>query len=118
MSTGGVVADAPLGVDGAGDASSVVTREPPPAPDSLTAAVSSSRVTLSWTMPATSKAATEFMVEAVSSPTALDLVAISTGNSSTTVVHGVPPGVYYVRVRGTNTAGVGKPSVVIEVRVE
>jgi len=59
------------------------------------------------------------MVEAGSSPTALDLAAISTGNSSTTVVvHGVPPGVYYVRIRGTNTAGVGKPSVVIEVRVE
>jgi hypothetical protein len=46
------------------------------------------------------------------------LVAISTGNPITTVVvHGVPPGVYYVRVRGTNAAGVGSP-VVIEVRVE
>jgi hypothetical protein len=119
VSTGDVVVEAPLGFDGAGDASSVVMREPPPAPDSLTAAVAASQVTLSWTMPATSRAATEFVVEAGFNPAATDLVRIPTGNSNTTaVVEGVPPGVYYVRVRGMNAAGVGTPSVVIEVRVE
>jgi len=70
-------------------------------------------------MPATSRAATEFVVEAGFSPAAIGSITISTGSSSTTtVVEGVPPGVYYVRVRGTNAAGVGTPSVVIEVRVD
>lgn len=60
-------------------------------------------------------AASGFMLEIGTAPGRTDL-AVGVGVESTVSFTGVPPGTYYVRVRGGNEFGGGRPSA--EVRVD
>src|SRR5262249_47402835 len=52
-----------------------------------------------------------YMIEAGSSPGLANLANFSTGNTATSFsANGVGSGVYYVRVRATNTSGTSSPS--------
>ena len=83
----------------------------PLAPSAFAATVSGSTVTLTWTPPAGGPPATTYVVEAGSSPGAVDLGQLVTYSTTPVlVVPGVASGVYYVRVRAANGAGMGLPS--------
>src|SRR5262249_19467282 len=90
----------------------------PTAPTGLTSAVVGARVTLVWTAPAGGDAPASYVVEAGSSGGRADLANFDTGNSATSLtVDSVPAGVYYVRVRARNSAGVSGPSADVVVTV-
>jgi hypothetical protein len=82
----------------------------PGPPTNLTAQTDSTNVTLSWTPP-TSGQITDYVVEAGSSPGASNLAIVRTGSTQPSVSFGgVPPGVYYVRVRAADAISPGAPS--------
>jgi hypothetical protein len=92
---------------------------PPVAPTGLAHVVAGRTVTLSWSLPGTSSAAVEFVVEAGSRPGAADLARSTVdGVASSLTVPDVPPGRYWVRVRAVNYTGTSAPSneIVVEVR--
>jgi FG-GAP-like repeat len=78
------------------------------APNTLTAAVAGSSVTLSWIAPLNATV-TAYLVEAGSAPGLSDLARFTTGTPATSLsTSGVPSGTYYVRVKtisGTATSG-------------
>ena len=92
---------------------------PPPAPPvNLGATVAGSQVSLTWSpgsQPATGPA-THFVLEAGSAPGASNYGALPIAASGV-VVGGVPPGLYYVRVRAANSTGWSSPSNEIVVQV-
>ncbi len=75
-------------------------------------------LTLSWTASATGTP-TSYLIEVSGTPGGpATLANHNTGNAQTTLVaSGVPPGVYYVRVRGIDASGVGAPSNEVQVVV-
>ena len=80
----------------------------PAAPSGLSATVSSSRVTLTWTTPAGGDAPASYVVEAGSTTGRADLANFDTATTSTIlVVDSVPAGTYFVRVRARNGGGTG-----------
>jgi hypothetical protein len=82
----------------------------PNAPVGLSASVSGSTVTLTWSPPAAA-AVTAYIVEAGSAPGAADLANFSTNNPATSfTAFGVGPGTYFARVRAANLAAVSPPS--------
>jgi hypothetical protein len=84
---------------------------PPAAPTDLVATASGFTVTLRWTAPGSACAAAGYIIEAGSTPGASNLANFNTGTTATTfVANGVGAGTYYVRVRGTNSAGTSAPS--------
>jgi hypothetical protein len=85
---------------------------PPSAPQGLSARVAGGTVSLAWRP---SPGATHYTLEAGSAPGWAD-VAIDVGQPSFTVA-AVPPGRYYVRVRGVGTGGQGPRSGEIVVTV-
>jgi hypothetical protein len=89
----------------------------PEAPINLSAAISGSTVTLSWTAPPSGS--TSYILEAGSGPGRTDIVpAFNTGSSATTIVFtNVPAGTYFVRVRASNSTGVGAASAEVVVIV-
>jgi hypothetical protein len=92
---------------------------PPPAPPTnLSAAVAGSQVTLHWAQGSLDMTGTptHFVVEAGSAPNATDYGAQPVAAAGV-VVGGVPPGVYYVRVRAANASGWSAPSNEIVVQV-
>ena len=119
-----VVTGTPIVVTGAGafgasDVAELVTgvdfgldvrNEAPGAPTNLQALTTTFNVQLTWMAPTPSATgvATSYIVEAGLSP-GTTIVSIPVSTSSYLAV-GVPPGAYYVRVRGVNAAGVGPPS--------
>ena len=83
----------------------------PGAPSGLTASSSGSSVFLAWTASTSGGAATAFTIEAGSSPGKADLANFSTGSSATTFsAGGVGSGVFYVRVKAANAAGISAAS--------
>ncbi|MCA1586625.1 MAG: S8 family serine peptidase, partial [Acidobacteria bacterium] len=96
----------------------VLPPPPPNAPASATANVAGSRVTLSWQAPNTGAMPTTYRLEAGSAPGLANLAVFDTTTPVTTiVVDGVPPGVYYVRIRARTAAGTSSPSTELVVTV-
>jgi hypothetical protein len=83
-------------------------RQPPAAPFDLSSTTRGFRVQLSWAASTLGTAPTGYVVEAGFSEgaTAIRLPVAQ----SLLDVSGVPPGRYFVRVRGTNAFGIGPPS--------
>lgn len=92
----------------------------PGSPNSLTASVSGSTVTLTW-VASTSiffDPASSFIVEAGSTPGASDIASFDTGSATPSLVAtNVPDGLYYVRVRARNAAGQSNPTNPVAVMV-
>jgi len=83
----------------------------PGAPADLAASSSGSSVALSWRAPTSGDAPTTYVIEAGSVSGSADLWNFSTGDTATSFsATGVPDGTYYVRVRGTGSAGTGPSS--------
>jgi len=79
---------------------------PPGTPASVTAAVSGSRVTLSWGTPSTGGAPDQYLLYVGTSPGGANILnGVSVGNVLS-IAGDVPRGRYYVAVRAANTAGV------------
>jgi hypothetical protein len=82
------------------------TSSAPGAPTAFTASAAGSTVSLRWTASSTGGAASSYVVEAGSVPGLTNITSFSTGNSATSfTTTGVPTGIYYVRVRASNSAG-------------
>lgn len=89
---------------------------PPDAPTALTAAVTGSTLTLSWTPPTTGSTPTSYSVHIGNAPGATTLPVQTTAGTSI----GVPiatGGLYYARVRAVNTYGTSGPSPEVSVSV-
>ena len=83
----------------------------PNAPGGLSATVSGTTVTLTWSAPASGCAATSYVLQAGSGPGLSNLANFNTGNSATTyVASAVGVGTYFVRVRAVNGNGTSGPS--------
>jgi len=65
-------------------------------------------VTLTWGAPVTGGAAASYILEAGSAPGLSNLAIVPI--AGTAIAATAPPGTYYVRVRGVNSAGQGPPS--------
>ena len=91
----------------------------PGIPENLTATVSGSNVSFSWSPPSSGGTPTGYVLEAGSGQGLADIARLTLG-PVTTFSTGpiVPPGTYYVRVRAVNAAGIGELSdgVVVVVR--
>jgi predicted phage tail protein len=84
---------------------------PPGAPGGLTATVGAGRsVTLTWTAPSSGGSPTGYVIQAGSASGLSNLAQLAIGNTTTFTANGVPPGTYFVRVRGSNQAGQGLAS--------
>lgn len=88
-------------------------RTAPGAPRHLTATVTGRDVSLDWRNVG---GASGFVLEAGLAPGRTD-VSLSLGPDSSVTIPAVPPGTYYVRVRGGNEFGGGRPSQEIRVVV-
>lgn len=93
-----------------------VHAQAPGAPQNLTANVSGSNVTLSWSAPASGGSPTGYSVEAAIAPGGAAIATLSVSGISITVP-GVPNGTYYVRVRASNGSGTGPVSNEVTVSV-
>jgi hypothetical protein len=91
---------------------------PPGPPRMLNGSVSGSTVTLDWMIPASGDPATRYRIEAGSRPGLSDLAVADSPTAATAIgFTGVPPGRYYVRVRGLNTNGAGPVSNEVRITV-
>lgn len=89
---------------------------PPRAPD-LSATVTGQRVDLAWHDAAYSPPATSYVLEIGSVSGAADIGIVALGADRALTVPAVPPGRYFVRVRGANATGQGAPSPEVVVTV-
>lgn len=84
----------------------------PLSPTNLSADWSGTMVTLSWLAPTSASAAdipTSYVIEAGTSRGASNIASFNVGNVTSYTVD-VPPGNYFVRVRGVNALGISDPS--------
>ncbi len=90
----------------------------PTAPTGLTATVAGSTVTLGWSAPVAGEPVTTYILEAGSAPGRTDLANLPTNSTVPgATFNGVPPGVYYLRVRARNVVGTSAPSNELQVNV-
>ena len=106
--TGHAVADAASAtsyprIDVRAAAAALAPPVPPSAPRSLSASVSGATITVTWQPPATG-AATQYVIEAGSSPGAANFYNGPVG-AVLSVSAPVPPGTYYIRGRAQNASG-------------
>jgi hypothetical protein len=81
----------------------------PGAPQGLISSVNGRTVMLAWSAPATGGPASSYILEAGSAPGLANIVTTPVSGTSF-VATGVPPGVYYVRVRAVNDMGTSPPT--------
>ena len=81
----------------------------PGAPTGLTAAVSGTSLTLTWSAPAGGCPPSTYTIEAGSTSGASNLAIVST-NGTSFAPGNVPAGTYFMRVRAGNGSGLGSPS--------
>lgn len=103
------------GVSGPSNELTVRGAGAPARPTGLTAANTSTAVTLRWTAPA-GGLATGYVLEVGSAPGLANLVSVQLGNQTTYVAAAPPRGAYYVRVRAVNARGASGPSNEVVVR--
>jgi hypothetical protein len=83
----------------------------PNAPTNLTWTLFGSTLTITWAAPSGGAPPTAYVIEAGSTPGASDIANFSTGSTDTRFSASVSgSGVFYIRVRGSNAAGVSDPS--------
>ena len=83
----------------------------PAEPSALTASSTDSSILLSWAPPTAGAAPTGYVIDAGSGPGLSDLGSFPTGSTATSIAAlGIPPRLYWVRVRATNGAGSSGPS--------
>lgn len=83
----------------------------PGAPTGFTATSSGSTVNLAWAASSSGGTPTAYVIEAGSTPGTSNLANFSTGNTATVFTSsGVGAGVYFVRVKATNSAGTSAAS--------
>jgi hypothetical protein len=84
--------------------------EPPQRPAGLVATVDGDRVRFRWLAPTGGGPSTGYVLEAGSEIGLSDITSITLGNALDFSVDGVPPGIYFVRVRAGNRLGLSAPS--------
>jgi glucose/arabinose dehydrogenase len=90
----------------------------PNAPESFSAVVSGSIVTVSWTPPSSGTLPSAYQLEAGSVPGGADLAVVRALAPQTSLTFsGIPPDLYYARVRGLSTGGAGPASDEIAITV-
>ncbi len=94
---------------GTGASVHVAVAAAPLAPVMVAPEVSAGTVRVAWSLLPHSPSATEYLLEAGSRPGLSDLGTMPVSEASLTIPN-VPSGTYYVRVKGSNFAGVGSPS--------
>ncbi len=82
----------------------------PGTPTSLTAFFTGSTIAIEWTAPTTCDPVTTYLLEVGSAPGLANLLVVPMGAGLSFTAPGVPDGTFWLRVRGTNAAGVGVPS--------
>jgi Metallo-peptidase family M12B Reprolysin-like/Bacterial Ig domain len=89
----------------------VVPPNPRPGPPAgLTASFSGRTISIVWTAPTTGDPVTNYLLEVGSAPGLSNLLVVPMGPGLSFVAPGVPDGMYWLRVRGSNAAGLGVPS--------
>lgn len=89
-----------------------------PATPTLVVAQTGRRVDLSWTLPVHSPAATRYLLEIGTAPGLSNLGLVDLGGALSFPAPGVPPGTYYVRLRGVNYGGTGAASNELRIDVQ
>ena len=83
---------------------------PPGRASTLRVVMTAATASLSWTPALSGGRVSVYVLEAGSGPGLSDLGAVPLGPGTSATIGGVPPGTYYVRVRGANAAGRSAPS--------
>lgn len=117
-STGAVHFWGSAGARGMPDVGWFIAAPAPPSPSALTIDVQGGEVSLSWTPGGAPATTTRYVLEAGSAPGRNDIISgLDVGLQPSFAASGVPPGMYYVRVRAGNFTGLSAPSNDVVVQV-